>query len=206
MKDVSRERFDVNKEPIEPSRCWLRIRALLLEAAVHDQVHVQNPNQQNQAPLDKRARPADAAALQPDTGGARIATDSVAAAASPVMRAKERGVLEAATATATAEECAAVGEAQMGPRSTLPAGGCPETASADAAAGGNWFSDKVYLEGGTGKWEVDAQGEAKTKSPIEAYVDQCTWRVLHAASRTASGGDSLFVVQVSEETRSKRQQ
>ncbi|CAM9489871.1 unnamed protein product [Laminaria digitata] len=27
------------------------------------------------------------------------------------------------------------------------------------------------------------------------YVDQCAWRVLHAASRTASGGDCFFVVQ-----------
>jgi hypothetical protein len=28
-----------------------------------------------------------------------------------------------------------------------------------------------------------------------AYVGQCVWRALHAASRTASGGDSFFIVQ-----------
>ncbi|CAM9753303.1 unnamed protein product [Chrysoparadoxa australica] len=29
----------------------------------------------------------------------------------------------------------------------------------------------------------------------KAYVSQCVWKVLHAASRTASGGDSFFIVQ-----------
>ncbi|CAM9500118.1 unnamed protein product, partial [Phaeothamnion confervicola] len=29
----------------------------------------------------------------------------------------------------------------------------------------------------------------------EAAVEQCIWRVLHAASRTASGGDAFFVAQ-----------
>eukprot|EP00903_Cladosiphon_okamuranus_P016696 g15391.t2 len=205
LKDVSRETFDVDREPIEPSRCWSRIRALLLDAAVLAQ-----NSKQIQAPLDKTARPADAAALQPDTGGPRIATDSAASATatSPVIRAKnEEGVLEATTATTTATISAAAEEAQMCTRST-PTGVHPETASADAAAGGGGFTGKVEVEriegkrakGGGGDFACDSDRaeeirDTKTKSPIEAYVDQCAWRVLHAASRTASGGDSFFVVQ-----------
>ena len=218
LKDVSRERFDVNKEPTEPSRCWSRIQALLLEAAVHPQTSSQE-NQEMQSPPDKTARPADAAALLPDTGGPRAATDSAvsapAAAASPVTRAKkEKAAVDAASsssaaAAASAAECAEVGEAQMSPGSTLPARGHPEAASADAA-GGSGFTGNVG--GGAGTREVDGTGEGvpceggeesstctKTKSPVEAYVDQCAWRVLHAASRTASGGDSFFVVQVRHE-------
>jgi len=82
LKDVSRERFDVNKEPTDPSRCWSRIRALLLSAAVQAS---------EQLPLEgmvatAAARPADAAALRPDTGGPRIVSadpDSNFAATAP---------------------------------------------------------------------------------------------------------------------------
>ena len=220
LKDVSRERFDVNKEPTDPSRCWSCIRALLLEAAIqtlnHQKQH--NNDHHNQGPLDTMARPADAAALQPDTGGPRIATDSAAA---PGMRAKKKGFLEAA-AVAVAE-CPSVGEAHMGhmdhmgPESAPPAADArPDTSPADAAAGGNGSTGKlaVEVEGGGGSRDVDAciTGEGgcvgcggppeedacarASKSPVEVYVDQCAWRVLHAASRTASGGDSFFVVQV----------
>lgn len=210
LKDVSRERFDVNKEPTDPCRCWSRIRSLLLDAAVQNSKH----NQQNQAPVDRTARPADAAALQPDTGGPRIASDSAASAtaSSPVTRAKKtKGVPEAAVA----EGCQAVGEAQLNRRSGPTAGADAETTSpADAAAGGNGLGLESVsggsareVEGGGGKKEVDAKGEGSapggaegggsvSKSPVEVYVDQCAWRVLHAASRTASGGDSFFVVQV----------
>lgn len=43
-----------------------------------------------------------------------------------------------------------------------------------------------------GKLSVVGQGI----SGPEVYAERCAWRVLHAASRTASGGDSFFVVQV----------
>lgn len=190
----------MNKEPTDPSRCWSCIRALLLEAAIQTSNH-QN-QQDQQTPLDRTARPADAAALQPDTGGARIATDP---AEPPVTRAKkEKGFLDAA-----ADEPVAGQEDPHGPISTStsarPAGAHSETWTADAAAGGN---GKVEVEGGDanhkgggvgcGGAEEDVSGSAgsASKSPVEVYVDQCAWRVLHAASRTASGGDSFFVVQV----------
>lgn len=50
---------------------------------------------------------------------------------------------------------------------------------------------------GQGRQSSEPGGECREpRSGLEMYVDQCAWRVLHAASRTASGGDSFFVVQV----------
>lgn len=188
---------------------------MLLDAAVHSS----HQNQHKQVPLitGRAARSPDAAPLLPATGGARIATDS-AAWVTPVMRPKqqEEGVVQAAAA----DECPAVGEASISisPRSGPRAGADAdsETSPAGAAAGAD--GSKLVSGGNTGKVgggarneEVDvkaqsfagafdsgAQGGAgAAKSPVEVYVDQCAWRVLHAASRTASGGDSFFVVQVS---------
>ncbi|CAM9647143.1 unnamed protein product [Choristocarpus tenellus] len=39
------------------------------------------------------------------------------------------------------------------------------------------------------------QGVQDVLSDANKYLDTCAWRVLHAASRTATGGDSFFVVQ-----------
>lgn len=66
--------------------------------------------------------------------------------------------------------------------STEPAAPC-----GDAAAG----QDEAQARARKGEC-----GRASGKTASEMYVDQCAWRVLHAASRTASGGDSFFVVQV----------
>lgn len=54
-----------------------------------------------------------------------------------------------------------------------------QTACGDAAAG-----------------KLSVVGQAM--SGPEIYAERCAWRVLHAASRTASGGDSFFVVQVND--------
>ncbi|CAM9414950.1 unnamed protein product [Discosporangium mesarthrocarpum] len=49
----------------------------------------------------------------------------------------------------------------------------------------------------TGPWEGDGDvgPEDENAGALRMYVEQCSWRVLHSVSRTASSGDSLFVVQ-----------
>lgn len=226
LKDVSRERFDVNKEPTDPSQCWSRIRSLLLSAAV--QASEQLPLEGMVATV-AAARPADAAALRPDTGGPRIISadsdsDSGAAAADEPMKTKggcpregEAGRLSGRPNEGdrpAGERAAAIGAGRNSGRPSI--GADPDAApGGDAAAGAG--DGSVYggggddVEGGCDPAAGNAAGsegtggpaeavcgaeEGAKKSPLEMYVDQCAWRVLHAASRTASGGDSFFVVQV----------
>lgn len=217
LKDVSRERFDVNKEPTDPARCWSRIRSLLLSAAVEAS---------EQPPLDgmvatAAARPADAAALRPDTGGARIIStysDSDPGAAAEPMRTKggcQRDGETDRVSGRTNESDHPAGERPAataeGRNSGRPSIGADDDAApgGDAAAGnrpvyggGPAAGNAAGGEGTGGPAEaVCGAEEGAKKSPLEMYVDQCAWRVLHAASRTASGGDSFFVVQVGGSSR-----
>lgn len=141
LKDVSRERFDVNGVPTEPCDCWHEIRALLL-------------------------KPLGAAEATKGGGGARAA------------RAKASGG----------------GPSAGGANPSQPR---PQSAAcADAAAGDKASGRGCWERGGSWKSGLPTDGYNASKTPAERYVDQCSWRVLHAASRTASGGDCFFVVQV----------
>ncbi|CAM9099869.1 unnamed protein product [Scytosiphon promiscuus] len=192
LKDVSRERFDVNKVPTEPSRCWSQIRALLLKAAYREMNHPQpHPHPHYQTRVRSTAtRPPDAAFLQPDTGGSRVATDAVATAANPTRTAQPQQAIRREE-----EEPGGPSDESAGPGRGQPSRRCAAASSGDAAAGNETV---IAARGDGGAGRGDGCGGADiggAKSALEAYVDQCAWRVLHAASRTASGGDSFFVVQ-----------
>lgn len=195
LKDVSRERFDVNNAPTDPGHCWPHIRALLLRAAV----------QNLQQPRDRTARSGDNAAQQLGAGGSGFAANPAAAAAAEETKSLRK-------TRQYSERSSGVGaDFDTG---TLPAD--PAAAAAAAAEnaalsggtggrGGCGGGARAREEGGVKKRSGVANGakgvtgdahEGVPKSPLEEYVDQCAWRVLHAASRTASGGDSFFVVQV----------
>ncbi|CAN0350624.1 unnamed protein product [Pylaiella littoralis] len=194
LKDVSRERFDVNNAPTDPGHCWPHIRALLLRAAV----------QNLQQPRDRTARSGDNAAQQLGAGGSGFAANPAAAAAAEETKSLRK-------TRQYSERSSGVGaDFDTG---TLPAD--PAAAAAAAAEnaalsggtggrGGCGGGARAREEGGVKKRSGVANGakgvtgdahEGVPKSPLEEYVDQCAWRVLHAASRTASGGDSFFVVQ-----------
>lgn len=201
LKDVSRERFAVNKVPTDPSQCWSQIQTLLLQAAVQDQK--QQQQQQQQATPGRVGRPPDAAAVQPDTGGARTVTDTAAASATGTD-----------TGTGAAAESATPkgvkDKEDVRPSRSVPAdqevdhtsrgpdgcNRCSDARPSGVRVHGEGGRGGGPVEGGVGGGAKDGGGAVAAKSALETYVDQCAWRVLHAASRTASGGDSFFVVQV----------
>lgn len=113
----------------------------------------------------------------------------------------------ACVATGSELSAAATGDAAAGDA------GSRDTGSGDTAGGGSGVSAGAGNGGAGGvggkAWGVgsDKKGGVKgndnvSKSELDMYVDQCAWRVLHAASRTASGGDCFFVVQVRKVYRS----
>lgn len=200
LKDVSRERFHVNKAPTDPSNCWSHIRALLLRAALDNL----------QQPTDRTARPADAAAQQTGTGGGGIVADPTAPASASATVAEEIKPLRdtdqrsrlstgagAGTDTLPSDPAAAAAGAAGGnavlPGGTDGTGGYVDGASAREEGGGG--KNRRGVANGDHTSDTAIEGGVP-KSPLGLYVDQCAWRVLHAASRTASGGDSFFVVQV----------
>lgn len=164
----------MNRAPIDPSNCWPHIRTLLLRAAVQ---HLRRPR-------DGTAGPTDAAGQRPDTGGSGIVTATATEQMKCLRETHEcsRRSPGAGSDTYTLPADPAAGHAVL-------SGGCDGTS---AQGDGGATERSGVVKGGTDAHE----GEGAPKSPLEAYVDQCAWRVLHAASRTASGGDSFFVVQV----------
>ncbi|CBJ32450.1 expressed unknown protein [Ectocarpus siliculosus] len=72
---------------------------------------------------------------------------------------------------------------------------CPAASPSGVRVPGEGGRGGGPVQGGVGGTAKDGDGAVAAKSALETYVDQCAWRVLHAASRTASGGDSFFVVQ-----------
>lgn len=165
VKDVSRERFDVNCVPTDPSDCWCKIRASFLHAVLEHHPEI---------------------SADEGGGGLLTRTESFARASG-----RKDGLCGPDSSTlcdtTVEEESAASGDAAAGNR---------------VAPGGNG----VNGEGKAGKGKVwgvghECKGGMKgnrraSKSGLDMYLDQCAWRVLHAASRTASGGDCFFVVQV----------
>ncbi|CAN0489720.1 unnamed protein product, partial [Ectocarpus sp. 12 AP-2014] len=202
LKDVSRERFDVNKVPTDPSQCWSQIQTLLLQAAAQDQKQQQQQQQQQQQEQqqvkpDRVARPPDAAAVQPDTGGARIVTDTAAASATSTGAAAEsvkpKGVKDEEDVRPSKSVPASqeVDHTPSGPDGTH----CCDASPSGVRVPGEGGCGGGPVQGGVGGAAKVGDGAVAGKSALETYVDQCAWRVLHAASRTASGGDSFFVVQ-----------
>lgn len=172
VKDVSRERFDVNRVPTKPSDCWCKIRASLLHAA-----------------LEHHSDSAKTSELGADNGDGGVLVDvesiSLATSQEDVL-----GNLDSSTLlfdTAVGEEATASGDAAAG-KGVSPGGN---------GVGGEGKAGKGKVWGVGNKCKGGMKGNRRpSKSGLEMYVDQCAWRVLHAASRTASGGDCFFVVQV----------
>lgn len=175
VKDVSRERFDVNRVPTKPSDCWCKIRASLLHAA-----------------LDYHSDSAKNSELGANNGDGGVLMD-----AESISRATGRedglGSLDSSTLlsdTAVGEEAAASGDAAAG-KEVSPGGN---------GIGGEGKAGKGKVWGVGNECKGGMKGNRRqSKSGLEMYVDQCAWRVLHAASRTASGGDCFFVVQVNSD-------
>ena len=138
LKDVTRERFEINGVPIESSECWVQICALFLQAA-SELSNLSSAPGENAVYGTKNTQPKS---KQP-----------------PLKEELERRGGE----------------------------GPSETACGDAAAGKDCFSGSV---------KSVEEDHVEGVEDMEAFVERCAWRVMHAASRTASGGDSFFVVQV----------
>lgn len=167
---MSRERFDVNGAPTDPSDCWREIRALLLTAASQHPAHGATPSD---AEVDTGPGNCELVNREDDDPSGGVAS------------------MPSTRDTDGSTRCAA----------SSAAGG-------DAAAGDEVSSAGMHGAGGNGRggngepWGVGSGrkggvrgNDRASKSGLEMYVDQCAWRVLHAASRTASGGDCFFVVQ-----------
>lgn len=172
LKDVSREKFDVNGVPINPSDCWREIRALLLKAATEHPEYEANSSE-----------------LLADTGAdlnadADLVNGETDSSEDKVLEDRRDDIKPAYDATVS-------------------------SSCGDAAGGRRVSREGFHTTGGLSRegegkpWELGSRSRGgvegnrrESKSALELYVDQCTWRVLHAASRTASGGDCFFVVQV----------
>ena len=186
MKDVSRERFDVNKVETDPADCWRKIRALLLQAAKNDHSYAHGSIHGTTGRSDQETE----TVLRPSLGSAHTGKNAPLRSGTV-----DRGETESEL-SAAATGGAAAGDA-----------GSRDAGSGDAAGGGSGVSAGAGDGGADGvggkAWGVgsDKKGGVRgndnvSKSDLDMYVDQCAWRVLHAASRTASGGDCFFVVQV----------
>ena len=229
LKDVSREKFDVNKVPIDPADCWRKIRGLLLQAAT-DRHHSGPSN----GDITASGATSKATISSGTSASGAISSGTAASSTTAGLSDKKsetvfrsRPGLTMQTDSCPREDTSWRDDvdnsnpkgSEQGTAAAAAAAATPgdvaagDAAAGDAAGGGNGGLVGVGSGGAGGvtskAWGVgsDKKGGVRgndnvSKSELEIYVDQCAWRVLHAASRTASGGDCFFVVQVTKHCRS----
>ncbi|CAM9236382.1 unnamed protein product [Sphacelaria rigidula] len=208
LKDVWRERLLVNNVPTPPTQCWTVIRDLLFSAAVEEtstenikdgstspateaeRVRVDKLASEGDPPVTARVvgHPPEVERDGKDTDNNHDECDTgtmtpMAAGISPV---KPKAMHSTPKSLPTSCSDDAAPEAENTPSSSADCG-------SGAAAGETQGGDGGSRDGSCGPGG-EGSGCKTKRSGLEIYVDQCAWRVLHAASRTASGGDSFFVV------------
>lgn len=200
----------VNNVPTPPTQCWTVIRDLLLSAAVEEtstenikdgstspateaeRVRVDKLASEGDPPVTARVvgHPPEVERDGKDTDKNHDECDTgtmtpMAAGISPV---KPKAMHSTPKSLPTSCSDDAAPEAENTPSSSADCG-------SGAAAGETQGGDGGSRDGSCGPGG-EGSGCKTKRSGLEIYVDQCAWRVLHAASRTASGGDSFFVVHV----------
>lgn len=196
---MSRERFDVNRVPTAPSDCWTKIQASLLEAARQHQYSSSSSN--DEATVGHCCSPSYLSSLHGHDGGGGggkgggSVSDGVdiddgegnGGGGENAVHSTDRWATEQPTTTTSAVR----GDAALGSSSRIYI----SRRKVEPSGIGDG-TECVYKKEDDGTVNADSGIANTAKSNLELYVDQCAWRVLHAASRTASGGDSFFVVQV----------
>lgn len=172
--------------PIAPDQCWAEIRDLLLKAALEHLEHLEH--------------------FPPETAEGNTALNGE----STTWRGNvSEDLADPGTSAATTYTLKEKSPQRQDEAVSPPVQAFAITRPGDSTAGGD--SDVPRSNGGLSASSRDDSGPeaeyqecggdvggvgGEVRSGLERYVDQCAWRVLHAASRTASGGDSFFVVHV----------
>lgn len=174
--------------PTAPDQCWAVIRGLLYTAAVTAARSSQ----------DRWLAPSTYPNLSEDSSDGKLSEYQPEPREAGVDDHGPMGSEVAATLRATSTSDATKG--------AVPMVGVPGVSCGDAAAGNGGRPSGEICTGERAKADARFHGRARAgqegremvRSGLDMYVDQCAWRVLHAASRTATGGDSFFVVQVTD--------